>query len=451
MLCDLLAKLLINGTNCIVTGKAGTGKSTHLRKVILALRKSNVKLLIVAPTNHAARHLDGDARTVCSAFGLRETISAADLGLLNTILGVQNHRVDSAIREAQVIIFDEFAQRPELLSHMDAVAKRATGQRRQFMGGKTILCCGDARQAGNTGVSVFGPRHWLLKPMAPQVFILRTNRRQNEDRPFATFLESVCNDGPRKHISECVKRYSISHAEARQQILQGEFDVILALTNERCRKLQILRYGQTGWRLKMRVASNINNHKLEVFNGSTGVITSFVPNEWSIEEWRKKGWRLPDNARVASLVPNVQFDTLYEDDPGKQPITFPATELHCGRGGMTLRPEDVCTPDRFQGLTLEDGKMLFYATAEDVRSRSKTPGIGYLVVSRCRRSEQLKLCGFDPAMLKPPDDIVRFIKLMERLEADTKAKYGDYENQETDLEDDDDDCMDWQSSSEPEL
>jgi GTPase SAR1 family protein len=130
------------GVNLFLTGKAGTGKTTFLRKL---QRQSYKRMVVVAPTGVAAINAGGV--TIHSFFQL-------DLGPFIPDPGIQrkeepykfNKDKINIIKSLDLLVIDEISMvRADLLDAVDYVLKRVRKSRLPF-GGVQLLMIGDIQQ-----------------------------------------------------------------------------------------------------------------------------------------------------------------------------------------------------------------------------------------------------------------------------------------------------------------
>lgn len=128
---------LIAHTNCsfLLTGKAGTGKTTFLRNAQQDIDKS---FIVVAPTGVAALNAGGE--TIHSFFGLpMEAIPLGGMGRLN------RERI-GLIRECDTFIIDEVSMvRCDTVDAIDTSLRRVMSNQAPF-GGKQMVFVGDMMQ-----------------------------------------------------------------------------------------------------------------------------------------------------------------------------------------------------------------------------------------------------------------------------------------------------------------
>jgi hypothetical protein len=143
------------GRHIFLTGKAGTGKTTFLRKI---KETSHKKLAIVAPTGVAAVNAGGT--TIHSFFQLpfggflpgNENVSLnSGAGFNNHLNMLQQMRLNRDKRkllyELELLIIDEVSMvRPDLLDAIDAVLRHFRNRPNTSFGGVQVLFIGDLFQ-----------------------------------------------------------------------------------------------------------------------------------------------------------------------------------------------------------------------------------------------------------------------------------------------------------------
>jgi hypothetical protein len=152
-----LAAKCINQTNkpVFLTGKAGTGKTTFLRKIITHTHKNAI---IVAPTGIAAINAGGV--TIHSQFGLPFGLFIPDSSFkientqvkINTPYTMVKHlnmrdQKRKLLQELELLIIDEVSMlRADLLDTIDFVLKSIRRQQHKAFGGVQVLFIGDLMQ-----------------------------------------------------------------------------------------------------------------------------------------------------------------------------------------------------------------------------------------------------------------------------------------------------------------
>jgi len=131
-------KLLENGENIFLTGKAGTGKSTFLKYFI---EHSNKNMVVLAPTGVAALNVGG--QTVHSFFSI---FPHEDMSDIEKIISRQTKTKKNLYKSLDLIVIDEVSLlRADLLDLINEVLKTTLNTQKPF-GGKQILFVGDLYQ-----------------------------------------------------------------------------------------------------------------------------------------------------------------------------------------------------------------------------------------------------------------------------------------------------------------
>jgi len=110
---QLFIDYVLEGKNVFLTGKAGTGKSTVVKKAIKELKSKGKKVVALAPTGIAANNIEG--QTIHSMFNLNP-FGVTDFKSCNFLKG-EKRRMLNAI---DVIFIDEVSMlRPDILDGMN--------------------------------------------------------------------------------------------------------------------------------------------------------------------------------------------------------------------------------------------------------------------------------------------------------------------------------------------
>lgn len=203
------------GCNLFLTGKAGTGKTTFLKK----LRERSVKnMIVLAPTGVAAINAAGS--TIHSFFQLPFSIYLPNKGFLTPdkkYLNISRLK-KRIINSLSLLVIDEVSMvRPDILDAIDSIFRRIRRSSRPF-GGVQLLLIGDLRQLPpvvredewnilkETYSSPYFFESVALKNAGYQTVELSTVYRQT-DRSFVDILNKIrIGEIDSKTLSEINKR-----------------------------------------------------------------------------------------------------------------------------------------------------------------------------------------------------------------------------------------------------
>lgn len=129
-----------SGNHVLITGKAGTGKSTLLRTYLESLAHENI--LVTAPTGVAALNIDGF--TIHRSFGFRPGMYPDDLKPGGK--WQPGARVTSVLKAVEVLVIDEISMvRADLFDMVD-IALRRIRKSDELFGGVQLVLVGDLLQ-----------------------------------------------------------------------------------------------------------------------------------------------------------------------------------------------------------------------------------------------------------------------------------------------------------------
>lgn len=137
-----LARQIIENTDTHVflTGKAGTGKTTFLRRLVA---ESTKRLVVLAPTGIAAINAGGVTIHSFLQIPFAPYIPGANYSREQFRVSERKKRL---IRSLDLLVIDEISMvRADLLDNMDAVLRRYRDRHRPF-GGVQLLMIGDLQE-----------------------------------------------------------------------------------------------------------------------------------------------------------------------------------------------------------------------------------------------------------------------------------------------------------------
>ncbi len=392
------------GANLFLTGKAGTGKTTFLRR----LREfSHKRMVVLAPTGVAAINAGG--MTMHSFFQLPFSPFIPGRGFLGEEKRFYRMSKDKRrlIASLDLIVIDEISMvRPDTLDGIDRLLRRMRGIDRPF-GGIQLLLIGDLRQLA----PVVRPDEWemlrdfysspyffeshSLREAGFMTIELKTIYRQ-QDPEFISLLNSI-RDGNADR--EVLNRLNLMCRPAEQE----EDDLTIRLTTHNriaddtnARHLAMLTGDATVFEanikgkfpessypadkfLTLKVGARVmfikndSGNERKYYNGLIGTVTGISENtvyvlpddddsdaiEVGYAEWENTSFRVDDDTKEITQ----QIDGVFAQIP--------------------LRLAWAITIHKSQGLTFDRAVI----DAE----QSFAPGQLYVALSRCRSLEGMRL------------------------------------------------------------
>lgn len=184
LLCYNLAK---SKKNLLITGSAGTGKSTVLKAIINYYKRNNINIGITASTGIAASIINGT--TVHSYLKLGIGNKPVD-ELYNDLVNRKNKKDYNKLLKLEVLIIDEISMIDNVLFSKIAAYLSLIKQIKKPFGNVQIILCGDFFQLppiNNT--YCFMSKIW--KKLKIHTIELKIQMRQIEDKHFQNILENI--------------------------------------------------------------------------------------------------------------------------------------------------------------------------------------------------------------------------------------------------------------------
>jgi ATP-dependent DNA helicase PIF1 len=421
----LALQLALEGSSLFITGKAGTGKSWTLLKIIEALREAGKRVMVTSTTGCAAVNVGGT--TLYKAFGFPPKVveEFARGGGREVRAKAHQRRKWSA---TDCIVIDEISMANwDLFEYTSQLGCSAADNAQQPFGGKQVILVGDFFQLNPVGKETkfafeTDPyRRLFLDNEAPgRTIVLETVFRQ-KDSPFlrainrlrvgkvtdedAKLFRSLDRALPSRGdlkptiLNPRVRGVDQHNASELARLSGREFKFEPTLTvpetvaaqNKKKRKCEadrkaILKNIQTAWVLKkgaqVMLTANLDLER-GLCNGARGVVLGFKRDE---------------EALGRRYHPVVRFDSV-----GSLLIREHTWSLkgsaESGEGGGTVRAIPLIlayaiTIHKSQGQTID------YLDV-DLRKLGtwREPGLVYTALSRARSAEGLRVRGFDAAMV----------------------------------------------------
>lgn len=178
---DALA-ILKTGLNVFLTGEPGSGKTHTINRYVAWLRERGIEPAVTASTGIAATHVGGQTIHSWSGIGIKRSVSAYDIDLIQS-----REKTARRIIDAKVLIIDEISMLDgETLSSVDRVLRtlrRKTLRPEEPFGGLQVIFVGDFFQLppisrDGSAAFAFEARAW--RDANPIVCYLDEQHRQDD-------------------------------------------------------------------------------------------------------------------------------------------------------------------------------------------------------------------------------------------------------------------------------
>jgi len=397
--------ILKMGQNVFLTGRAGAGKTYVLNEYIQYLKNHNIPVAITASTGIAATHLGGITIHSWSGIGIKDKFSNTDIKKLVKKPYLRKHYL-----KTPVLIIDEISM---LHAHqLDLVNQLAQIFRQDLrpFGGMQVILSGDFFQlppvsSGNKLVK-FVIESEIWQNMNLHICYLDEQFRQ-DDTDFLNILNEIRDGKISRNSYELLAQKINSKFELDIEptklythnvdvdILNLiELDKIVAKEMQyemshkgRSTMVDILKKSCLApENLILKVGAKVmfvkNNFELGVVNGTLGEVIGF-------EDYT-------DNPLVK--IKSGETISVRQDIWVIEEKNQILAEIH----QYPLRLAWAITVHKSQGMSLD--------AAEIDLSKSFTPGMGYVALSRVRNLVGLKLKGFNQMALQINPQILKFDK-----------------------------------------
>ncbi|MFH1610622.1 MAG: AAA family ATPase, partial [Patescibacteria group bacterium] len=405
--------ILKTGKNVFLTGSAGSGKTYVLNSYINYLKKHRIGVGVTAATGIAATHLGGTTIHSWSGIGINDSLNNNDIKSLLKKPYLKKHFYNN-----DVLIIDEVSM---LHAHqLDLVNTlcQAFRQSIQPFGGLQVILSGDFFQLPPIGRNG-GEAQWVTESEIWQNMDLNvcylTEQFRQEDIVFLNILNEIrdgqVSDNSKKLLFERLHK-TLDHKLEPTKLYTHNVDVE-AINLQELGKIREQPYSYL-------MQSRGNKKVSEILKKSClapenliikkGAKVMFVKNNF--EEGVVNG----TIGRVVDFDENTFPIVL--TSRGKKVTAYP-TEWMIEEEGRTisqikqlpLRLAWAITVHKSQGLSLD--------LAEVDLSKSFTPGMGYVALSRVRSLDGLALKGLNELALEVDQNILEFDKEFRSMSEET--------------------------------
>lgn len=388
-------ELALAGHNIFLTGRAGTGKSYTLNKIIKALEKQNKIVAVTASTGIAATHIGGNTIHSWAGIGIKDRLETDDLWKLKN-----NKFTFQRLSETQILIIDEISMLHDYRFDMIDEVLRFIHNNDKPFGGIQVITSGDyfqlppVEKSGKNNYT-FNASTWAMLDF--KVCYLEKIYRQENDIEFMQILNAIrensitpeqkavltaLKDNDR-HRAKAINLYSKNIDVEKENnykldCIEGEkYTFEAELSGDPFHLQRILKnwLGREFLHLKVgaKVMFIVNDHKTGFYNGTIGEVIDFDEESgYPIVKVFKTGAKI--------VVKKNEWKVEEEDDFGHKKtlasiLQFPLRLAYA----ITIHKSQGCTFD-YVNLDMSDVFVL---------------NMGYVALSRITSLEGLWLKGFN--------------------------------------------------------
>jgi ATP-dependent DNA helicase PIF1 len=394
--------VMLAGESVFLTGPPGAGKTYVLNEFIRRAQRKGETVAVTASTGIAATHIGGTTIHSWSGLGIRESLSDWDRDRL-----IQTERLTKRYNAADVLVIDEVSMlHGHRLDMVNEVCKLLRKDPAPF-GGLQVIMVGDLFQLPpvNRGSDLVDFAHMSAawQELHPKICYLTEQHRQQNDALLDLLNAMRAGDVGEHHESMLTERLEMhpdvdepvtrlyAHNMDVESINQKHLDAIdsatklfIMQTKGQAQKVEslvksVLAPGQLELKTGAEVMFVANNFVQGFVNGSRGRVIGFKEGMPQVE--------LLSNGRVIRVEPHTW--TLTEDDKKRAEVSQ-----------LPLRLAWAITIHKSQGMSLD--------AAEIDLSRTFTPGMGYVALSRVRSIDGVYLKGINNMALAMHPQIYAF-------------------------------------------
>ena len=412
--------VMMSNRSVFLTGAPGSGKSFVLGKFVRNAEARGLRVAVTASTGIAATHIGGTTIHSWSGIGIRETLEAKDLAALS-----KRGQLVSRYQATDVLVIDEISMLPGwFLDLLDFLSKVLRGDTRPF-GGLQVVLVGDMFQlppvARNSNNQEFAHHSAAWKELDPLVCYLDEQHRQRKDGLLevleamrkgelndecVALLNSRLHRRPPEGVevtrlySHNVNVDSINHQ--RLAMLEGALERFEMRSNGPASAVdQLSKRILAPQLLDLKVGAEVmfvaNDPSRAFVNGSRGRVIRFQDGRPIVA--------LSDGGRAITVSP-YSWQNIEDDKVRAEVIQLP------------LRLAWAITIHKSQGMSID--------SAEIDLSRSFTPGMGYVALSRLRSLDGLYIAGMNAMALRLHPQIFELDEVVRSASDDLAKETPDY-------------------------
>lgn len=394
--------VMLEGSSVFLTGPPGAGKTYVLNEFIERAKRSGKHVAVTASTGIAATHIGGTTIHSWSGLGIRDTLSSNDREWLR-----KNATLQKRYLSTDVLVIDEVSMlHGKRLDMINEACKLLCENDKPF-GGIQIILVGDLFQlppvSRSNELTDFAHTSAAWRELNPKICYLTEQHRQQDDRLLG-ILEAMRNGEVEEWHTEALherlgmvpdENISVTRLYAHNIDVEAINDRHLAGLSSKAKVFtmttkgtaskveQLIRGVLAPETLELKIGAEVmfvaNNFAEGFVNGSRGTVVGFKNDLPQIT--------LLANGRT--IVVDQHSWALMEDDRKKAEVAQ-----------LPLRLAWAITIHKSQGMSLD--------AAEIDLSKSFSPGMGYVALSRVRSLQGIFLNGLNGMAMQLHPDIFAF-------------------------------------------
>ncbi|MCA9325374.1 AAA family ATPase [Candidatus Saccharibacteria bacterium] len=395
--------VMLDGQSVFLTGAPGAGKTYVLNMFIERAKRRGKRVAVTASTGIAATHIGGNTIHSWSGLGIKDYLSQFDLERLKN-----NDRLIKRYNSTDVLVIDEVSMlHGKRLDMVNQVCKLLRENDQPF-GGLQVVLVGDLFQlppvSRNGEPDDFVHRSVAWQELAPQICYLTEQHRQTEVGDGLLDLLEAMRRGDVNELHEALLQSRLGKQPDQDHAVTKLYSHNIDVDSINNRQLQAL----PGQKHTYQMTTSGSKQKIETFTKSLlapVTLTLAVDAEvMFVVNNPAKGFYNGSRGRVVDFDDEYPVVELYS---GREVIVEPHDwslvedgKTKASATQLPLRLAWAITIHKSQGMSLD-------AAIMDL-SRSFTPGMGYVALSRVRSIDGVYLAGINNMALQLHPDIYTF-------------------------------------------
>ncbi|MBC7581719.1 AAA family ATPase [Aeromicrobium sp.] len=395
-------QVLLSGESAFLTGAPGAGKTYVLNQFIRRATRLGKTVAVTASTGIAATHIGGTTIHSWSGLGIRDSLSDWDKDWLKS-----NARLKKRYNATDTLVIDEISMLHGARLDMVSEACKILRENDEPFGGLQVVLVGDLFQlppvTRGSEMLDFAHTSAAWHELSPKVCYITEQHRQAGDELLDLLeamragqlednhVESLQDRlGRKPNIGEPVTRLYAHNIDVETintkhlaAIASDTKSFTMQTKGTAAKVEQLVKSVLAPERLELKIGAEVmfvaNNFATGFVNGSRGRVTGFYDGLPMVE--------LLSNGK--SIKVETHSWALVEDDRKRAEVSQ-----------LPLRLAWAITIHKSQGMSLD--------AAEIDLSKSFTPGMGYVALSRVRSLKGVYLTGVNAMALQLHPDIYEF-------------------------------------------